>query len=545
MKAKLPAIFIIALFFFILKLSAQDLGNITSGGKLKPLQAIMDIRHYTIALDIDIDQKAINGYAEIELNLSTPTDTLLFDFIHLLNVRKTVVDGKEQSFSLKDDQIFITNKSAYTATKHKVRIYYDGNPPVAVRPPWDGGFTWTQDKNGNPWVNIVCQGEGAKLYFPCKDHPSDEANEGADLFITVPNGLSVAGPGLLQTVKPAKNSKTTWHWKTNYTISNYSIVFNIGKYKIFTRDYTTSEGNRVPIQLYILEQDTAQAKHLLDVKERDSHILEKYFGEYPWIKEKIGIAEVPNSGMEHQTMITFNDSLEFRSFPGKLDYSSVYFHEYAHEWWGNKITNKDWAHMWIQEGIATYAEALAMRELGGEAAYNSEMRYYRNVLAASGNKTPIVQGDELSMKDAYNNDIYFKGAMLMHTLRYVLGDSIFFPTLKKFITNVKYPYNEFFTSEDIEQFFSKEAGKNLEPIFNYYLRTTNEIEINVFQENSDTYYIGVRNAPMDSLPLDIVTDSGIIHTTLDASMKKPFQIRSKTLPVIDPRGWYFRKVIYN
>ncbi len=479
MKAKPTTIFVIALYFFILKLQAQDLGNITSGGKLKPLQAIMDIRHYTIALDVDINQKAINGYAEIEVNLSSPTDTLLFDFIHLLQIKKILVDGREQNFSLKDDQIFITNKSAFTAEKHKVRIYYGGNPPIAINPPWEGGFTWTKDKNGNPWINIVCQLQGAKIYFPCKDHPSDEANEGVDLFITIPKGLSVAGPGLLQSVKTGKNNKATWHWKTSYTISNYCIVFNIGKYKVFTRNYTTSEGNIVPIQLYILEQDTAQAKYLLDIKERDAYILEKYFGEYPWIKEKIGIAEVPNSGMEHQTLITFKDSLEFTTFPDKLDYSSVYFHEFAHEWWANKITNKDWAHMWIQEGIATYAEALAMKELGGEAAYDSAMLYCRTVTSVSGNKKPIVQGDALSLEETYNIDIYLKGAMLMHTLRYVLGDSIFFPALKKFITSVKYPYDRFFTSDDIEQFFSKESGKDLKPIFHDYLRTTKEIEINL------------------------------------------------------------------
>ncbi len=545
MKIKFTIALIITLCLFTATLRAQDLSDVTSGGKLQPLQAIMDIRHYTISLDVDIDKKAINGYAEIELNLSSSTDTLLFDFVHVLQVKKIIVDNSEQKFSVKNDQIFITNTSAFSPTKHTVRIYYGGKPPVAVKPPWEGGFTWTKDKNGNPWVSINCQLQGAKLYYPCKDHPSDEANEGADLFITIPKGLSVAGPGLLQSVKSEKNNKATWHWKTNYTISNYCIVFNIGKYKVFTRNYTTCEGNVVPIQLYILEQDTAQAKHLLDIKERDSHILEKYFGEYPWIKEKIGVAEVPNSGMEHQTMITFKDSLEFTSFPGQLDYSSVYFHEYAHEWWANKITNKDWAHMWIQEGIATYAEALAMKELGGEAAYDSTMRYYRVLTAALGNKKPVVQGDAVSMKDEYNNDIYFKGALLMHTLRYVLGDSVFFPALKKFITGVKYPYEQFFTTDDIEQYFSKASGKDLKPIFNEYLRTTKEIEINLFSVKPGTYYMVVNNAPTDSLPLDVSTDSGIIHTTMNATIDKPFEIKSKTLPLPDPRGWYFRKVIYN
>lgn len=545
MKVKFVSALIMTLCFFIVKLKAQDSSSITSGGKLKPLQAIMDVRHYTIVLDVDISQKAIDGYAEIELNLSSATDTLLFDFVHTLQVKKILVDNSEQNFSLNDDKIFITNNVAYTATKHTVKIYYGGNPPVAIKPPWQGGFTWTKDKNGNPWVSINCQLQGAKLYFPCKDHPSDEANDGADLFITIPKGLSVAGPGLLQSVKAVNYYKSTWHWKTNYTISNYCIVFNIGKYKVFTRSYTTCEGNIVPIQLYILEQDTAQAKHLLDIKERDSHILEKYFGEYPWIKEKIGVAEVPNSGMEHQTMITFKDSLEFTSFPAQLDYSSVYFHEYAHEWWANKITNKDWAHMWIQEGIATYAEALALRELGGEAAYDSAMLNYRVLTLAFGNNKPVVPGDTASMKDVYSIDIYYKGAILMSTLRYVLGDNIFFPALKKFSTVVKYPYEQFFTSDDIEKFFSKESGKDLKPVFDEYLRTTKTIEINLYQINSDTWYMVVNNAPVDSLPLDISTASGIIHTTMNSTIDKPYEIKSKTPPIPDPRGWYFRKVIYN
>jgi hypothetical protein len=309
------------------KLQSQDSHNYTmsSGGKLQPLQAIMDIRHYTIALDVDIDKKSINGYTEIDLILSSSSDTLLFDLTRLLKVTKIIVDNKEKRFVIKDDKIYILTNSAFAAAKHSVRIYYEGNPPIPVRPPWASGFTWTNDRDGNPFVNITCQGDGGKTYFPCKDHPSDEPNEGADLFITIPNNLSVAGPGLLQSVKAKKKiNRATWHWKTNYTISNYCLVFNIGKYKVFNRNYTTCEGNTVPIELYILEQDTVMANKLIDIKERDTRILEKYFGEYPWVKEKIGMAEVPNSGMEHQTMITFSDSLDFISFPGKLKALSLF-----------------------------------------------------------------------------------------------------------------------------------------------------------------------------------------------------------------------------
>ena len=175
MKISLAAALLLVICCFTGTLQAQNSNDIsmTSGGKLKPLQAIMDIRHYTIALDVDIDKKAIKGYTEIELILTSSSDTLLFDFTHILKVTKIMVDNKVQPFMVKEDQIYITKKTAFTDAKHSVRIYYEGNPTIAARPPWSGGFTWTKDKNGNPWVNIACQFEGGKIYFPCKDHPSD------------------------------------------------------------------------------------------------------------------------------------------------------------------------------------------------------------------------------------------------------------------------------------------------------------------------------------------------------------------------------------
>ncbi|MEO7216443.1 M1 family metallopeptidase [Mucilaginibacter sp.] len=532
-------------FLFVLLVSTgsfaqnRDISYMSAGGKLRPLQAIMDIRHYTLALDVDIPKKSIGGYAEIDLLLSKTTDTLLFDLVHLLRVSKITVDKKDAGFEQKGDSIFIVNNNSYREGKHIIRINYGGEPPVAVRPPWKGGFTWTTDKAGNPWVVINCQLEGAKVYFPCKDHPSDEPNEGIDLFVTIPKGLSVAGPGLLQGVKNRANNRATWHWKTNYTISNYCVVFNIAKYKVYSRPYTTVGGHTVPIQFYVLEEDTAHAEHVLDIRARDTRILEKYFGEYPWFKEKIGIAEVPNPGMEHQTMVTYGDRFKYDKYPGGLDYSANLFHEFGHEWWANKVTNKDWAHMWIQEGINTYAEALFFKETLGEAAYDSVIISQR---AGIRNQQPVVKAEEMGMAEVYNGDIYSKGSFFMHTMRHVLGDSVFFPALKKFVTDVKYPYNKFFTTQDVQHFFNKESGCDLSPLFNFYLRTTNTMDFELKRTRPNIYILSIKNSPME-LPLDILTHQGIIHTTISANKSTPFKIVSKTQPVVDPKGWYFKKVI--
>ena len=512
----------------------RDISYMSSGGKLNPLQAIMDVRHYTISLNVDIDNRKIAGSTQIDILLSKQTDTLLFDLVHLLQVSRIKVNNKPAKFEQKNDRIYITSNAGFQAGKQVIKIEYGGEPPVAVKPPWFGGFTWTKDKSGNPWVAINCQKEGGRIYFPCKDHPSDEPNEGVDMFITVPQNLVVGGPGLLQKVT-SKKGKQTYHWKTNYTISNYCIVFNIGNYKVVSRNYTTIQGNVVPIQFYVLEEDTAYAKKIIDLKERDSKVLEKYFGEYPWVKEKIGICEVPNSGMEHQTMITFQNKFVYSKI-GESDYSANLFHEYAHEWWANKVTNKDWAHLWIQEGIATYAEALVHYDLGGQSAHDQIINAHKRSIKG---KKPMVGGDELSEDETYaGSDIYTKGSFFMHSLRYVIGDDIFLPTLKKLATDPKYTYDNFVTTDDVEKLFSSESKQDLKPFFDFYTRTTDVLDISIKETGYQKYLVKVNNYFMP-LPFDISTSAGTNKTVIG---KDGIAVNSSTPPQVDAKGYYLKKV---
>ena len=538
MQRTIPTSFFLLFFlcFFAKNALAQnrDISYMSSGGKLHPLQANMDIRHYTIILDVDIDKKTIFGSTEIDMILSKPADTILLDLVYLLKVEKVKANDKQVNFQHVKDKIYITSTSPFQAGKQKITIFYGGEPPVAVKPPWFGGFTWTKDRSGNPWVAINCQKEGGRLYFPCKDHPSDEPNEGVDLFITVPASLVVAGPGLLMDVK-TKKEKKTFHWKTNYTISNYCILFNIGKYEVISKDYKTIDGNIVPIQYYVLQEDTAQAKKIIELKERDSRVLEKYFGEYPWVKEKIGIAAVPNPGMEHQTMITFQNKFDYTDIGGQ-PYSANLFHEYAHEWFANKVTNKDWAHMWIQEGIATYAEALIHFELGGQAAYDDIINRHRRSIRA---KKPMVGGEELSEDETYNgNDIYTKGSFFMHSLRYVLGDEVFLPTLKKLATDPKYTYDQFVTTQDVEQLFSMEAKQDLKPLFDFYTRTNDVLDIAVKEVGAGKFTIKLNNFFM-ALPMDITTEKG---TTKMLIPKEGITVQSAFPPQVDLKNNYLKKI---
>jgi len=516
-------------------INSRDILYLTSGGKLHPLQAIMDIRHYTIKVEVDLAKQSISASTEVSVNLSKKTDTILLDLIHLYAVTKVKVNNKVASYYQHDDKIFITSPIGFETGNQKVYIEYNGIPPVAVKPPWDGGFTWKKDSAGFDWVSINIQGEGGKMYYPCKDHPSDEPNEGADVIVTVPSHLVVAGPGLLQNVTTKKN-KSTYHWKTNYTISNYCILFNIGKYKVYKDELTTIAGTKVPIEYYVLEVDTAHAKKVIETKKRDNKILEKYFGEYPWAKEKIGIAEVPNSGMEHQTMITFDNKFSYKTINGQ-DYSANLFHEYAHEWWANKVTNKDWGHMWIQEGIGTYAEALAMLEIGGEAAYDEIIAGHRK---NARNRMPIVPVvNEATEEDVYSGgDIYGKGSFFMHSLRYVIGDEVFFPTLKRLSTESQYTYDNFVTTNDVEKLFSTAAGKDLKPFFDFYLRTTNVLEVNIKEVGFQKYQIKINNSFMP-LPFEITANGQTSRTIIS---KEGITVSSALPPQVDAKGFYLKKV---
>ena len=509
--------------------------NWSSGGKLKAEQAIVDVRHYRLDLNVEPDAQSIGGSVTIDFILNEAAPRLIFDLINLYKIEKVEVNGRLQKFQHANDVIVIDASNSFPAGKSTVKVTYSGKPPVAQRAPWDGGFQWAKDSTGQHWIAITCQNEGAKIYFPCKDHPSDEPNEGVDMFITVPKGLVVAGPGLLQKVTN-KGNKSVYHWKTNYTINTYSILFNVGKYKVVSKPYKTIEGNTVPMQFYVLESHAHKAAKHLELLERSAKVLEKYFGEYPFVKEKIGIAETPHLGMEHQTMNAYGNRFIYTKVGG-VDFDWLLHHEFGHEWWANKVTDKNYADMWIQEGICSFGDALFIREYEGEDAYRLRMA---RTARSTQNAKPVVPDDNANSDDVYQGDIYGKGAFFMHSLRYILGDSIFFPALKKFATDPRYTYHNLVTTNDVEQFFSKAAGKNLKPFFDLFLRTINKLEISVKQTGDQRYLLKVANLDMP-LPMEVQTDSGTQTITTDP---KGATIISKTMPVIDPKTFYLKKVIF-
>lgn len=507
----------------------------TSGGKLKPEQAIMDVRHYTIALNVNFEQKSIDGYTTVDVIMAKPTKVLILDLLDSLNVSAVLVNNKKQIFDHKNGLITVNLNKELPAGKAAIKVLYGGKPRIAKRPPWDDGFSWTRDSTGHQWLAITAEQTGGKIYFPSKDHPSDEPNEGADLIITVPKDLVVAGPGLLKGVTK-KGNTATFHWKTNYSTNNYSLLFNVGDYKMVSSSYKSVAGNTVPVQFYVLNEHADKAPNFLELVIKAVHQKEKYFGEYPWAKEKVGIVETPHLGMEHQTLNAYGNKFRYTKVGGE-DFDWLMYHEFGHEWWGNKVTARDWADYWIHEGIDTYADALPVLELEGKAAY---IKRFKESAYGFRNKQPIILGKDIDEASAYNSDIYGKGGFFMHTLNYVMGDSTFFPTLKGFATDPKFTYDNGNVTDDVEQYFSKAYGKSLKPLFDIYLRTVNKMEVNVKALPRDKYLVKITNIDME-LPLDITTDAGVQRMMVPA---KGITVTSKTMPVIDNDSYYLKKITY-
>jgi aminopeptidase N len=289
------------------------------------------------------------------------------------------------------------------------------------------------------------------------------------------------------------------------------------------------------MEYYVLEENFDKAEKLLDLYEQSSRILEKYFGEYPWVKEAIRITETPHLGMEHQTNIAYGNKYRYEKL-GNSDFDWLLHHEFGHEWWANKVTNRDWAHMWIQEGICSFGDAMATRELAGEEAYLKRMQ---QTARSAANRFPIVRGEQVNSDSAYHGDIYGKGAFFMHTLRYVMGDDKFFPTLKKLATDPQYTYDNTVVTADVEKLFSGAYGKSLQPLFHLFLYTTDKLEVHVRQTKENEYQVKLLNLDMQ-VPIDVQTDAGIRRIMVD---KKPVTVSGKSPVVIDPKVFYLKKVI--
>lgn len=420
-----PASLLFLLLPLLLPATAAAQRNV-SGGPLRADQACYDVRHYTLVLAVDPAAKAIEGTLTMRATWLAASPSLLLDLDPALAVRAVRLDGEAVPYERDAGRMHVRPAAPLAVgADFEVAVDYGGEPHVATNPPWNGGFTWAKTADGAPWIATSCQGEGADLWWPCKDHPSDKP-DGVDLHVTVPDGLVVAANGTRVGEPVRRDGRATFHWRVRSPISNYCVALNIAPYVEITDRFVCVDGTVMPVQCFVLPESEKRAKRCLPMFLDHVRVFEQLLGPYPFRHEKYGFAETPHLGMEHQTMLAYGNGFQDEQ------YDWLHNHELAHEWWGNLVTCRDWKDMWLHEGFGTYMQPLYREIRFGRAAYDLEVWRHRLV-----NQTPVAPRETRNSAEIYfgrggGNDLYYKGSQVLHTLRWLLGDERFFQVLRRF-----------------------------------------------------------------------------------------------------------------
>jgi aminopeptidase N len=314
--------------------TALPQGN-SSGGVLLPEEAAYDVLHYDLELDVFPNDQTIDGRLELTASLVRPTERIVLDLDRALHVEEVSDERGLLSWERDGDRIWIRSPrfEGDPGSELRLAIKYGGTPRVAPKPPWEGGFTWAETRDGQPWIATSCQGEGADLWWPCKDHPSDEP-ESMDLHISVPVPLVVASNGRLLSVEDDDSGWLTYHWRVSTPINNYGVALNIAPYETLDAKYESTSGDTFDVTYWVLPENVEAGREFFPQILQHLRFMEELFGPYPFRADKYGVAETPHLGMEHQSIIAYGN-------------------KYKDNRWGF-----DWNDFWINESFGTYAQTL-------------------------------------------------------------------------------------------------------------------------------------------------------------------------------------------
>ncbi len=445
-----------------------------SGGPLRADQACFDVQHYELILVVVPESKKIGASLTMTARMGEASDKISLDLDSRFTVRRVTVGGVEVEASHKEGRIEIPmpEGQGLAGQELQVNVLYMGTPREAPNAPWVGGFTWAKTPSGADWISTTCQMEGADLWWPCKDHPSDKP-ESFDLKVTVPAGLVCASNGRLMGVQEGGNGARTFHWHTSMPIANYSISLNIAPYETISRTVEGIDGDMIPVTFWHLPENAEKAKVLFE--EIIDHLkhLESVCGPYPFHQDKYGVVETPHLGMEHQTIIGYGNNY---SGDPEFDYDWLHHHEMSHEWWSNLLTCVDWADFWIHEGLGTYMQALYLESRFGPEAYRKKMAIDWGRIGFHAAIAPTAPRGTQSMyfaggvPDAPGGDIYFKGSWVVHNLRWLIGDEDFFKLLREWAKPGNGGKPRFVSTDELIQVASRQAGQDLGWYFDVVLK---------------------------------------------------------------------------
>jgi len=402
-------------------------------GSLRPERTCTDILYYDLDISFDIEEKTIEGSNSIHFAFDGTAKTIQLDLFENLAINKIV--------------------------------YYEGKPIIAKSAPWDGGFVWSEDSFGNPWIAVACEGTGASAWWPNKDHLYDEPDSMRMQF-SVPSELYCVSNGNLVGTE-SKEGMTSYTWTVSYPINNYNVTFNIAKYAYFSDTYISKDGDSLQLDYYVLPQNLEKAKEHFKQVPGVLESFEHYFDKYPFWDDGFALVETPYLGMEHQSAIAYGNKY-MRGYlggmiPPEMDWDYIIVHETGHEYFGNSVSTKDHAEMWIHESFTTYMEALYVEYHYGYEKVDRYLSYQRRHM----NSEPIIGPLGVNYDEWNGSDMYFKGSWILHTLRHVINDDDkWFGLIKQFYKNNKYKN---ITSQDFFLFTKMYLEVNYDKFFQQYL----------------------------------------------------------------------------
>lgn len=411
-----------------------------SGGSLMPEQAAYDVTFYDLFVSVNPADSSISGSVKIKANAINDLNYFVIDLDTLFTIDEVFdYSGNKKRklfFARVLGKVWIElEEKAHLGDEIELTVVYHGKPRVAPRAPWDEGFTWAKTKSGAEWIATTCQGSGADIWWPVKDHVSDEPDS-MGIHVNVPNNLVCASNGKLLSVEEYENNTSTYNWFVSNPINSYCVALNIAPYKVIEQNYTSIDGTIIPVKFWVLPEDYEKGKNFMSEIIEHLNFFEQTLGPYPFRADKYGVVQTPYLGMEHQTIIAYGADFDNTRMTGGKDwgFDALHHHELSHEWWGNLLTNADWKDMWLHEGFGTYMQALYVEKLYGIEKYHEFIKSNQRF----GEDLPIAPKNSQTAKQIYRAPIYTKGASVLHTLRYLIGSE----TLNLSLRKMCYPTEE-------------------------------------------------------------------------------------------------------
>lgn len=520
------SILIIILFCVNFSVFSQEFTRKDSlRGELTPFRTCYDVTYYNLNVTIDEKEKTIErSFNDIYFTTISDFETIQIDLAKNMEILLILFPDKdldsacydveydyELEFTREHDAVFVKfPRIIKKGEQSYIRVWYSGYPREAVNPPWDGGFSWKIDKNNNPWIGVSCQGLGASVWWPNKDHQSDEPDS-MTIKVSARNPFKIICNGNLRSEKTTfssylQDSINTSEWFVSYPINNYNVTLNIGDYVHFQDEYVSGE-DTLDLSYYVLSYNEEKAKKHFEQVKPMMECFENYFGKYPFWEDGYALVETSYLGMEHQSAIAYgNDYLPgyqgSLGYSGGLEFDFIIVHETGHEWWGNSITTNDIADMWIHEGFCTYSEALYVECLYG---YDQMLEYVNNQKRFIRNNSPIV--GHYHVNDKGSGDMYHKGSVMLHTLRTLIeNDELWFELIKEISEKFQY---ETLDAQEIMNYIMERTSYDLTDFFNQYLHNEKlpEFQYKLVKEGRNTTLV-YRWEAIEKFDMPLLVNSG-------------------------------------